>query len=119
MDLQYPHRTLLPAGGRSKAAVDEALDDEFGGVLVSDFCTDDTSAQRVQKLSAGEVMERLYAAILNWSRMAGMSMLPQQARANSIPWSGNVQWMILMFLVSRNSTTGMKSRSDDAKTATS
>ena len=68
---------------------------------------------------AGEVMERLYAGILNWSRMAGMSMLPQQARDNSIPWSGNVQWMILMFLVSRNSTTGMKSRSDDAKTATS
>ena len=25
--------------------------DEFGGVLVSDFCTDDTSAQRVQKLA--------------------------------------------------------------------
>ena len=37
--------------GRSKAAVDEALDDEFAGVLVSDFNAADTSIQRVQKLA--------------------------------------------------------------------
>ena len=37
LDFQHPHRTLLPAAGRGKAVVDEALGESFSGVLVSDF----------------------------------------------------------------------------------
>ena len=37
LDFQHSHRALLPAPGRNKEVVDEALGDSFGGVLVSDF----------------------------------------------------------------------------------
>ena len=76
------------------------------------LCAQQRNWSRLQALRSGRAKR-------NCSRRRATSMLPQHRAVNCAPFGGNAPWITLMPLVSRNSATGTKSRSDETSTAMS